>query len=287
MLANLWPAQARQLHRLDSATVRNEIYLMERLPTAGKQDALARLDGVEAGIFHAFHVAWIGEIQKSLNGGLLPKGYYALAEQHAGQAIADVLTLHSGQPPLDPWTPPPDTGGGTAVAEAPPKVRRHQTIEANMLLKQRTVAIRHVSGHHLVALIEIVSPANKDRAQSIYGFVQKAASALYLGVHLLVVDVFPPTAHDSRGIHGAIWDSIQSTDQPYDLPLDEPMTLAAYVAGPQIEAYLEHLAVGAALPEMPLFLRRERYVGVPLEATYQAAFDGMPGFWPVLQRQPA
>ena len=29
---------------------------------------------------------------------------------------------------------------------------------------------------------------------------------------------------------------------------------------------------------MPLFLRRERYVGVPLEATYQAAFDGMPGF---------
>ena len=89
---------------------------------------------IEAGIFHAFHVAWIGEIQKSLNGGLLPKGYYALAEQHAGQAIADVLTLHSGQPPLGPWTPPPDTGGGTAVAEAPPKVRRHQTIQANMLL---------------------------------------------------------------------------------------------------------------------------------------------------------
>jgi hypothetical protein len=39
---------------------------------------------------------------------------------------------------------------------------------------------------------------------------------------------------------------------------------------------------------MPLFLRRDRYVGVPLEATYQAAFDGMPGFSrEVLERQPA
>ena len=29
---------------------------------------------VEAGIFHAFHVAWVPEIQKALNGGLLPEG---------------------------------------------------------------------------------------------------------------------------------------------------------------------------------------------------------------------
>ena len=50
---------------------------------------------VEAGIFHAFHVAWVPEIQKALNDGLLPEGYYALAEQHAGRAIADILTLHA------------------------------------------------------------------------------------------------------------------------------------------------------------------------------------------------
>ena len=124
-----------------------------------------------------------------------------------------------------------------------------------MLLKQRSVAIRHVSGHRLVALIEIISPANKESAESIYR-VKKAASALYLGVHLLAVDAFPPTTRDSRGIHGAIWDSIQSTDQPYDLPLDEPMTLAAYVAGPQIEAYLEHLAVGGIAGNAALFAAR-------------------------------
>ena len=45
------------------------------------------------------------------------------------------------------------------------------------------------------------------------------------------------------------------------------------------EVYLEHVAVGAALPEMPLFLRLDRHVNVPLEPTYQAAYRGMPAFW--------
>ena len=56
---------------------------------------------VEAGIFHSFHVGWIPEIQKALNGGLLPEGYYALIEQHAGKSIPDVLTLHGSPPPSE------------------------------------------------------------------------------------------------------------------------------------------------------------------------------------------
>ena len=51
---------------------------------------------VDAGILHDFHVTWIPEIKKVLNGGLLPEGVYALAEQHAGRAVADLLTLHTG-----------------------------------------------------------------------------------------------------------------------------------------------------------------------------------------------
>jgi hypothetical protein len=30
---------------------------------------------------------------------------------------------------------------------------------------------------------------------------------------------------------------------------------------------------------MALFLRPDRYVDVPLEATYQEAYTGMPSFW--------
>ena len=63
------------------------------------------------------------------------------------------------------------------------------------------------------------------------------------------------------------------------MPRDEPLTLASYAAGPRVEVYLEHVAVGAALPEMPLFLRPDRYVNVPLEPTYQAAYRGLPAFW--------
>jgi hypothetical protein len=50
---------------------------------------------VEAGIVHDFHVSWLPEIRKALNEGVLPEGFYALAEQHVGCSIADVLTLHS------------------------------------------------------------------------------------------------------------------------------------------------------------------------------------------------
>jgi hypothetical protein len=42
---------------------------------------------------------------------------------------------------------------------------------------------------------------------------------------------------------------------------------------------LQFVGVGQALPEMPLFLTGEVYVRVPLEASYQAAFDGMAEYW--------
>jgi hypothetical protein len=241
---------------------------------------------VEAGIFHDFHVAWIPEIRKILNNGLLPQGYYALAEQHAGRSIADVLTLHTRPVSAEPLPLPPATGG-TAVAEAPPKVRRKQTVEPAALTRRRTLAIRHVSGHRLIALMEIVSPANKDRARHFEEFAAMVVEALDVGVHVLVVDLFPPGAHDPFGIHGTLRQRLEQSDEPYDLPADEPLTLASYAAGPQVEIYLEHLAVGASLPEIPLFLRPDRYVNVPLEPTYQAAYAGMPAFWrDVLEGRP-
>jgi hypothetical protein len=233
---------------------------------------------VEAGIFHAFHVAWVPEIQRTLNAGLLPEGYYALAEQHTGSAIADVLTLHAGTVGSEPLSVPSATGG-TLTTEAPPRVRWKQTIEASAVARRRSLAIRHVSGHRLVALLEIISPANKDRAERVADFAAKVVSALDLGVHVLVIDLLPPGPSDPHGIHGVIHQHLEGSDDAYNLPAAEPLTLASYAAGPQVEVYLEHRAVGVALPEMPLFLRPDRYVNVPLEPTYQAAYQGMPAFW--------
>jgi hypothetical protein len=237
---------------------------------------------VDAGIFHDFHVAWIPEIRKVLNGGLLPEGYYALAEQHAGRAIADVLTLHAS--PVAPEQAParlplPPATGGVALADAPPRTRRRHTVEPAALVRRRSLAIRHVSGHRLVALIEIVSPANKHRPRHVADFAAKAVSALDLGVHLLLVDLLPPGPNDPAGMHGVILQELDPSEEPYDVPADEPATLASYAAGPMVEIYLEHVAVGASLPEKPLFLRPDRYINVPLEPTYQAAYVGMPAFW--------
>jgi hypothetical protein len=232
---------------------------------------------VEAGIFHAFHVAWLPELQQSLNDGVLPEGFYALAEQHAGWSIADVLTLHTG--PAGPTFSSPESVGGTTVAEAPPRVRRRQTIEPTTRALRRTLAIRHVSGHRLIAILEIISPGNKDRASHLEEFAAKVVDALDAGVHVLVVDLFPPGPGNPFGIHGLIRQRLDLSDEPYDLPADEPLTLASYASGPGVEIYLDHRAVGASLPEMPLFLSPERYINVPLEDTYRGAYRGMPAFW--------
>ena len=231
------------------------------------------LSSLSPDTFHAFHTAWITHLSETLNGGLLPSGYYALPEQHAGSRIADVLTLHS---PLVETSGSPRDEGGLAVADAPPKTQRRLTASAASRSLRRTLAIRHVSGHHVIALLEVVSPANKDRLAHVAEFVDKAEAALLHDVHVLVVDLLPPGRHDPCGIHGAIWERFD--DEPYEVPADQPLTLASYTAGLQPVAYVEHQAVGSDLIDMPLFLNPDRYINVPMELTYQAAFRGLPSF---------
>jgi len=55
--------------------------------------------------------------------------------------------------------------------------------------------------------------------------------------------------------------------------------LVAYSAGEVKQAFIEPVAVGAALPDMPLFFQPSRYVPVPLEATYADAFCAVPKRW--------
>lgn len=226
----------------------------------------------DAATFHAFHTAWITHLSEALNKGLLPTGYYALPEQHAGSRIADVLTLHSPAAEVE------DAGrdvGGLVVADAPPKTQRVLTASTLRSL-QRTLTVRHVSGHHIVALLEVVSPANKDRRSHVDEFVEKVESAILQSVHVLVADLLPPGKHDPSGMHGAIWDCFD--DEPYSVPSQQPLTLASYTADTQPIAYVEHLAVGDAMVEMPLFLSPDRYINVPMAMTYEAAFQGLPSF---------
>jgi hypothetical protein len=99
------------------------------------------------------------------------------------------------------------------------------------------------------------------------------------GIHLLLADLFPPGRWDPQGLHGLICQRLEQSDERYDLPADEPFTLASYAAGTEVEMYIEHLAPGYPFPEMPLFLTPDRYIKIPPETTYQAAYGRMPAFW--------
>lgn len=234
---------------------------------------------VPAGAWHDFHVAWIAEIRRALNDGLLPPEYYAQAEQIAGPLGPDVLTLREV----------PDAGGlstgmreaaprGVVIETAPPPVR--MIFEAEMseyVSKRRTIVIRHSSGDDIVALLEIVSPGNKSARHALQAFVQKAIEALYRGYHLLIIDLFPPGPRDPQGLHAVVWREI--SDETFELPPGEPLTLVAYNAGPRKIAYIEPTAVGRKLLDMPLFLTPEAYINVPLEATYHSAYLGVPRKW--------
>lgn len=225
------------------------------------------------GAFHDFHQAWITELRNALNSGLLPAGYYALAEQVARPIVPDVLTLQSRNSPDVPRSGEP-IGAATALA-APPRVRLIDRIEPEPFTRrQRSLVVRHVSEDRVIALIEILSAGNKSSTEEIQAFVTKAVYFLERGVHLLLLDLHSRTSPDPDGIYPLIWAEIGGTPMP--VPDDKPLTLAAFDAGPPRTAYVEPVAVGDTLINMPLFLAPDRYVSVPLEATYQAAYRGVP-----------
>jgi hypothetical protein len=132
--------------------------------------------------------------------------------------------------------------------------------------------------HHplgrVICVIEVVSPGNKGSRRGLDKFVEKTVGFLCQGVHLLIVDLFPPSPRDPHGIHKVIWDEIEV--EPFELPPDKPLTLAAYVADVPKAAYIEPVGVGDLLPDMPAYLDPDSYVPVPLEATYQAAWASCP-----------
>jgi Protein of unknown function (DUF4058) len=227
---------------------------------------------VKSGTYHNFHMLWMANITNRLNAGLLPSGFFAMAEQIVGQPETDVVALQTG-PRAKPRI---DSNGGVAVAPFRPKARFVMAItpdQERYARRTNRVVIHHELGE-VVAVIEIVSPGNKDRKRSFRTFVDKAVDLIQQQVNLLIIDPFPPGAHDPQGIHGAIWEEF--ADQQFALPADKPLTMVAYQVAPIKTSYVEPIAVGDLLPEMPLFLFEEYGINVPLEETYRTTWNVLP-----------
>jgi hypothetical protein len=197
------------------------------------------------GLFHHFHQRWISALSDRLNAGSLPPGYCALAELHTQGLYPDVTTLES---------------------------QAHAEVEG-YAARSNHLAIHYPLGD-LVAVIEIVSPGDKANRASLRQIVKKTVAFLRHSIHVLIIDLFPPSKRDPQGIHKLIWDEID--EQQFELPADKPLTLASYAAGTVNSAYVEPVAGGHPLPDMPLFLLPDRYVLVPLESTYMETWEKCP-----------
>jgi uncharacterized protein DUF4058 len=231
---------------------------------------------VDASVFHGFHVTWVAELAGRLN-QILPAKYYALPEKTVIGLEPDVVTLDlgragDGSESTNGAGPAGHSGqSGLRLTTSPPKVEI--ALSRPAVGKQRIIAIRRSAGDQVV---DVVSPGNKSSGHAIRAFVAKAVELLDHGVHVHVIDLFPPSPRDPGGIHEAIWNAYSDAASK---PPNKPLTVAAYAAGDEERAFVDSFAVGDSLPAMPLILEADLYVPAPLEETYMTSFEKFPRRW--------
>jgi hypothetical protein len=121
-----------------------------------------------------------------------------------------------------------------------------------------------------------VSPGNKSSRNGIRSFVEKAVDILNQGIHLLIVDLFPPTPRDPQGLPRLIGEEFG--DQSFELLPGKPLTVTSYIGGEAPTVYANSVGVGDPLPSAPIFLSETRYVPAPLEETYLRTWANYPDY---------
>jgi len=156
-------------------------------------------------------------------------------------------------------------------------VSRTLVLKRTGVRRLKRLAIRHVKGYRIIAILEIVLPSNKSGKDALDECLKKAEQAINAGIHLLLLDLLPPGRHDPQGLHALI--SRDLSAEEYELPSPKARTFVSCDAGSNPVAYLEHPSIRDALPTLPLFLASDYSINLPLEETYQATYRAMPEIW--------
>ena len=211
--------------------------------------------------WESFHVTWAGAMADALNETLLPEGYFAEEHAHAGARVEiDVATFADH--------PGPATGGAVATRTyAPPAPAL--SVPAAFPDEFAVKVYEAEGGARLVAAVELVSPANKDRPEHRRAFAAKCAGYLAQGIGLIVVDVVTTRRAD---LHADVL-RLLGRDGGTGLPAGSDLYAAAYrpverEKATVLDVWHEPLAVGGGLPTLPLWLRGGLCVPVELQATY-------------------
>lgn len=125
-------------------------------------------------------------------------------------------------------------------------------------------------GRQLVAAVEIVSPANKDRPENRQAFVSKCAGLLQKRVCVSIVDLVT-TRHFN--LYTDLLDLMQRSDPAFSPT--PPSTYAVTCRGikvnhkPRFQTWAYPLEVGQKLPTLPIWLTENLSVSLDLEASYE------------------
>ena len=128
----------------------------------------------------------------------------------------------------------------------------------------------------LVAVIELVSPANKDRPQKRNAFVGKCAALLRAGVAVSIVDVVTTRQFN---LYTELMAFLGQADPT--MGAEPPGIYAAscrwLLRGERatLQTWSHILAVGQPLPTLPLWLTPVRVIPLDLEQSYEKACDDL------------
>jgi hypothetical protein len=214
--------------------------------------------------WQSFHARWAVAIMDALNRCLPAPRYLAEVQVKAGTQIeADVAEFEL--PPPDEMQGP--TGDGVAVQTwAPPTAT--QTVAMIFPDDMEVQVLDTRGGARLVAVVELISPSNKDRPVSRRAFAAKCVAYLQRGIGLIIVDIVT----ERRGnLHGEVLNLLGHADTV--LAQDTELYAVAYRPAHraevnQLDLWPVPLALGQPLPLLPLALRGAIFVPVDLEATY-------------------
>jgi uncharacterized protein DUF4058 len=219
--------------------------------------------------WESFHAFWCTAIAGHLNQAVLPAGYFAETQIHIGGRVeVDVGTLEAGGRSEEANGP---VATLTAPAWAPPAP---PLIMSSVFPDEVEVQVRGgLTGAHLVAAIELVSPGNKDRPETRLAFAVKCASYLQAGIGLVVVDV---VTERLANLHDFLVELLRQAPS-FRFPSETLLYAVAYrpvrteATGDQIEMWPTALALGQPLPVLPLALRGGPTLPLDLETTYTEA----------------
>ena len=225
------------------------------------------------------HHSWATFIAQQLNQETLPPNYFAESEISLGPELEiDVATIE---------LTPPEKGAQKAAVWSPAKPKISAAVDFSRLDSYEIRVYEELGGGaELRAAIELVSPANKDRAGSRRTFAAKCAGYLQHGIGLMIVDV---VSSRRANLHREVFAALEASGRKADWKSPTGLYAVAYRAvtvrkKPRVEAWPEQLELGKPLPTMPLWLHWDLSVPVDLEASYLATCRSLRipaiGGWP-------